>query len=114
MTGPFVPVAMLNLIRAVLGIHHHRFNLSVKRSRRALEIDEKVLGPEHPEVAVRLNVLALLYKDQGREAEAEPLFKRALAISDKALGPEHPITKLIRADMRPNGPPSNARPEIPK
>ncbi len=32
MTGPFVPVAMLNLIRAVLGIHHHRFNLSVKRS----------------------------------------------------------------------------------
>src|SRR5258708_13315070 len=33
MTGPFVPVAMLNLIRAVLGIHHHRFNLSVKRSR---------------------------------------------------------------------------------
>src|SRR5258707_3198477 len=32
-TGPFVPVAMLNLIRAVLGIHHHRFNLSVKRSR---------------------------------------------------------------------------------
>ncbi len=83
-------------------------------ARRALEIDEKVLGPEHPEVAVRLNVLALLYKDQGREAEAEPLFKRALAISDKALGPEHPITKLIRADMRPNGPPGNARPEIPK
>src|SRR5258708_1728041 len=32
MTGPFVPVAMLNLIRGVLGIHHHRFNLSVKRS----------------------------------------------------------------------------------
>jgi hypothetical protein len=33
MTGPFLPVAMLNLIRGVLGIHHHRFNLSVKRSR---------------------------------------------------------------------------------
>src|SRR6266852_4890270 len=33
MTGPFVPAEMLNLIRAVLGIHHHRFNLSVKRSR---------------------------------------------------------------------------------
>jgi hypothetical protein len=32
MTGPLVPVGMLNLIRAVLGIHHHRFNLSVKRS----------------------------------------------------------------------------------
>jgi hypothetical protein len=34
MTGPFLPVAMLNLIRGVLGIHHHRFNLSVKRSSR--------------------------------------------------------------------------------
>jgi hypothetical protein len=33
MTGPFVPVAMLNLIRALLGIHLHRFNLSVKRSK---------------------------------------------------------------------------------
>src|SRR5712671_6024211 len=32
MTGPLVPVGMLNLIRGVLGIHHHRFNLSVKRS----------------------------------------------------------------------------------
>jgi tetratricopeptide (TPR) repeat protein len=28
--------------------------------------------------------------DQGRYAEAEPLFKRALAIYQKALDPEHP------------------------
>src|SRR5260370_30335051 len=35
MTGPLVPVGMLNLIRVVLGIHHHRFNLSVKRSKIA-------------------------------------------------------------------------------
>src|SRR6266852_5674345 len=34
MTGPFVPVAMLNLIRVVLGIHNQRFNLFVKCSRR--------------------------------------------------------------------------------
>ena len=32
----------------------------------------------------------MLYGEQGRYAEAEPLYKRALAISEKALGPEHP------------------------
>src|SRR5260370_8403134 len=40
MTGPFVPVATLNLIRAVLGIHHHRFNLSVKRSRGMSSVEK--------------------------------------------------------------------------
>jgi hypothetical protein len=30
MTGPFVPVGILNPIRAFVGIPHHRFNLSVK------------------------------------------------------------------------------------
>ena len=32
MTGPFVPVGILNPIRAVVGIPHHRFNLFVKCS----------------------------------------------------------------------------------
>ena len=32
MTGPFVPVRILNPIRAVVGIPHHRFNLFAKCS----------------------------------------------------------------------------------
>src|SRR5258706_211288 len=35
MTGPFVPVRILNPIRAVVGIPHHRFNLFVKCSSLA-------------------------------------------------------------------------------
>ena len=58
--------------------------------KRALAISEKALGPEHPEVATALNNLAVIYRAQGRYAEAEPLYNRALAISEKALGPEHP------------------------
>ncbi len=58
--------------------------------RRALAIDEKALGPEHPDVGQSLNNLAEGYHSQGRYAEAEPLYKRALAIFEKALGPEHP------------------------
>ncbi|MDA2935138.1 tetratricopeptide repeat protein, partial [Acidobacteria bacterium AH-259-D05] len=58
--------------------------------RRSLAIGEKVLGPEHPNVATSLNNLAELYRAQGKYAEAEPLYQRALAIREKALGPEHP------------------------
>jgi tetratricopeptide (TPR) repeat protein len=41
-------------------------------------------------VALSLNNLAGMYKDQGRYPHAEPLFKRALMISEKSLGPDHP------------------------
>jgi tetratricopeptide (TPR) repeat protein len=57
--------------------------------KRALEMREKALGPNHLAVAASLNDLALVYEAEGRYAEAEPLDKRALAIFEKALGPEH-------------------------
>ena len=60
------------------------------RSKRSLAIQEKALGPNHPDVAMSLNNLAVLYGDQGRYADAEPLYKRSLAIKEKALGPDHP------------------------
>ena len=34
--------------------------------------------------------LGLLYNQQGRYSEAEPLYQRCLTILEKALGPEHP------------------------
>jgi tetratricopeptide (TPR) repeat protein len=58
--------------------------------KRALEIRERSLGPDHPDVAESLNNLALLYESRGRSAEAEPLLKRALAIREKSLGPDRP------------------------
>ena len=41
-----------------------------------------------------LNNLAVLY-EQGRYADAEPLYKRALAIYEKALGPDHPDVATV-------------------
>jgi tetratricopeptide (TPR) repeat protein len=60
--------------------------------QRALAIDEKTLGPEHPEVATDLSNLAMLYYEQGKYTQAEPLYQRVLAIDEKTLGPEHPST----------------------
>jgi CHAT domain-containing protein/tetratricopeptide (TPR) repeat protein len=52
---------------------------------------ERTLGPNHPNLAVALNNLALLYQMQGRYADAEQMAKRALAIMEKAFGPNHPL-----------------------
>ena len=38
--------------------------------RRALAIDETSFGPDHPNVAIRLNNLARLLQDTNRLAEA--------------------------------------------
>ena len=48
--------------------------------RRALAIDEASFGADHPNVAIRLNNLALLLQATNRLGEAEPLMRRALAI----------------------------------
>jgi tetratricopeptide (TPR) repeat protein len=50
--------------------------------RRALEARERVLGPEHPEVARLLNYLGFFLKKIGRPGESVPLFQRAIAIID--------------------------------
>jgi CHAT domain-containing protein len=67
-----------------------RYAEAIPLAERALEIREKVLGPQHPDVATSLNYLAHLYYAQGDYGRAAPLFQRALAIREKALGPEHP------------------------
>ena len=60
--------------------------------RRAIEIDEKALGKDHPDVANDYNNLAGLLQDQGKYAEAEPLYRRAIEIFQTNLGPDHPNT----------------------
>ncbi len=70
--------------------HGGNYRLAGTALAEALSIREKALSPDDANLANSLNDLALLYGEQGRYAEAEPLYKRALAIGEKALGPEHP------------------------
>ena len=51
-----------------------------------------MLGPDHPDTALSLNNLAVLYDNQGKYDKAEPLYQRALTIREKVLGPDHPDT----------------------
>jgi len=59
---------------------------------RALAINEKVLGADHPDTALSLNNLGTLLYMQGAYAEAWPYYERALTIYEKVLGAEHPDT----------------------
>lgn len=61
--------------------------------RRALAIDEKSFGPDHPEVATDLNNLAGLLRATNRLAAAEPLMRRHVAIFvefTRQTGHRHP------------------------
>lgn len=63
--------------------------------KRTLAIRERVLGSDHPDVAMSLSNLAALYDHQGRYEEAKSLFKRALAIRERAPETDHLDMALI-------------------
>jgi hypothetical protein len=67
--------------------------------RRALANDEANLGPDHPNVALRLVNLASLLQGTNRLDEAAPLFIRALAIFENSFGAQHPHSASLRESL---------------
>jgi tetratricopeptide (TPR) repeat protein len=67
--------------------------------RRALEIDERLLGSEHPDTAKDLNNLAMVLRAQGDYDSAASYLKRALAIQEKTLGPDHTDIAVTLANL---------------
>ena len=51
---------------------------------RALAIDEAALGPDHPNVAIRLNNLGGVLKAQGDLEGAKALFERRCKFSENS------------------------------
>lgn len=66
---------------------HHE--TAIAAFERALQILEKRLGKNHPDVATALNNLALLHYSRGNYDAAEPLYKRSLSIDEQTLGIDH-------------------------
>ncbi len=79
------------LTKEVMSLYQKgQYDRAMVVAKKALDVAEKAMGPNHPDVAQSLNNLGSLYHDQGQYAQAEPLYKRSLAIREKALGPDHP------------------------
>jgi CHAT domain-containing protein/Tfp pilus assembly protein PilF len=58
--------------------------------RKAMKIRGELLGENHPDYAASLNNLAVLYREMGDYAKAEPLYRQALEIKKRVLGENHP------------------------
>jgi tetratricopeptide (TPR) repeat protein len=85
-------------------------------SERALAINERTLGPDHPATALCLNNLGYLLQAQGDLSGARPRYERALMIREKVLGPDHLETALSLNNLgyllRAQGSLSDARPYL--
>ncbi|XP_058438230.1 kinesin light chain 1 isoform X3 [Marmota monax] len=86
--GAQVAATLNNL--AVLYGKRGKYKEAEPLCKRALEIREKVLGKDHPDVAKQLNNLALLCQNQGKYEEVEYYYQRALEIYQTKLGPDDP------------------------
>ena len=82
---------------ALVLLHKGDLDGALKYAQRALSIDEKVYGPEHPTVAIDANNIAVILKAKGDLEGALQYEQRALSIDEKVYGPEHP-TVAIRAN----------------
>ena len=75
------------------GISHRRLGHPAQAEaayREALEIQRRLLGPQHPEVGTLLNNLGTVMNVTNRYAEAESIHREALSVRERALGAEHP------------------------
>lgn len=89
------PEAAQLLYKAGAFLYFHGFHLqSQSLHQQALTIREQVFGPDHPETAESLNVLAILSRNQGDYEQAEKYHQQALTIRQKTLGPDHSTTAI--------------------
>ena len=66
---------------------------------RALAIETRELGPDHPNIAGHLNTMGVIY-DQGKLYDkALESYDRALAIRIAALGPDHPSVATTHSNI---------------
>ena len=66
---------------------------------RALEIRERALGPEHPQVATTLHNLAFLYSTEGQFEKAEPAYRRSIATLENVFGKDHENARVARENL---------------
>jgi tetratricopeptide (TPR) repeat protein len=75
------------------------FSRAQSQFEGALEIERRVLGPEVPETAWSMFLLATALAFEGREVEAEKLLRKTLEIQRRVYGPEDPRTLQTMSEL---------------
>ena len=79
------------LVLGTVARRRGRFDDAEAYLTRAVELGERLLGPDDQTLSIPLETLGSVLSLRGRPAEAEPMFRRALAVREKKLGPRHPL-----------------------
>ena len=66
---------------------------------QSLAIRRAALGPDHPDVALALNDLAIANLNLNQLDSAERLYKEALAVTRRAYGEEHPEVAIVMENL---------------
>jgi len=61
-------------------------------ARQTLDLQRRVLGPEHEDTQWTLHNLGVTLRATGHRDEAEKLFRQTMAVRQRTLGPDHPDT----------------------
>ena len=90
--GDAPPAELAEVLSGLGGLNYHLgdYETAIAQYRQALEIRERELGVDHPEVARSLRSLGVVHWRQGDFDRAESYLKRALDIREAALGEDHP------------------------
>jgi len=75
------------------------YEKAIEFYQKALSIDEKVFGSQHPKVAIRYNNLGAAWDSKGEYDKAIEFFQKALKIFIKYLGENHPNTKTVKRNI---------------
>ena len=75
------------------------YSSAVNPLQNSLGIKKKLLGEEHPYVAVSMGNLARLYELQGKYEKAEPLSVKTLEMYKNKLGEEHPYVAVSMGNL---------------
>jgi serine/threonine protein kinase/Tfp pilus assembly protein PilF len=96
--APSTDVSALLDDLAQVYVSEQQWSLAKQTYERALEIDRRVLGDDHPRVAMRLNNLAVVAQSIGDLKRAEALFRDAIRRNELAYGDQHPETGAARGN----------------
>jgi eukaryotic-like serine/threonine-protein kinase len=96
--APATDVSALLDDLAQVYVGEQQWALAKQTYERALQVDRRVLGDDHPRVAERLNNLAVVAQHVGDLKLAETLFRDAIRRYERTDGDQHPETGVARGN----------------
>jgi eukaryotic-like serine/threonine-protein kinase len=72
--------------------------LAKQTYERALDVDRRILGDDHPRVAMHLQNLAVVAQNMGDLARAEALYRDVIRRQQRAYGDRHPETVVPKGN----------------